>query len=93
MKKQTIGASLTSTALLMMSLSGSLYSNDSLASEYCSSAKLYATNIRRSCNQFGANGMQALYQRSEFISGIRSLDQSSSKKRSHEEALSSKEAS
>lgn len=75
MTNRLIKASLTSTGLLIMGLSTSLYSDISMANEYCSSPKLYATNIRESCSQFGASGMQTLYQSSEFINSLIPLEQ------------------
>ncbi len=80
MKNRIIKAPLMSTGLLMMGLSTSLYSNNTIANEYCSSPKLYATNIRESCNQFGMNGMEALYQSSEFINSLIPLEQANTVK-------------
>ncbi len=98
MKKQTIKAPLKRTApsmmgLVLMGLTSTLLSTNSMASEYCSSPKLYATNIRESCNQFGASGLETLYQRSEFINGLKSLEQSNPAKRINNKKLNARKAS
>jgi hypothetical protein len=71
MIKNTSLPTLTSAMLLIGLLSGTCAAESNTGAEYCSSSKLYATNIRSSCSQLGANGMAALYKTSDFINGLK----------------------
>ena len=80
MIKKIGSPALAGTMLLISALSGACYADSSTTAEYCSSSKLYATNVRRSCSQLGANGMAALYQTSDFINGLKAAPDSISEK-------------
>lgn len=75
MKEQTRRSSMSRIGLLLSCLSAAAYSSATIADEYCSSAKLYATDIKVSCDQYGVSGMQTLYQSSEFINGLIAVKQ------------------
>lgn len=70
MGKKFIKATMKRSILPITACLLSAYSFTASADGYCNAAKLYATNIRESCSQFGTNGMATLYQSSDFIHGL-----------------------
>ena len=72
MKKKYSVISSGAIALLLSSLCGSSFAASSVQEAgYCASPLLYATNIRDNCAQYGADGLPSLYQSSEFISNLK----------------------
>ena len=60
-----------SAAIILSVMSGAAFADAPTENSYCSSPLLYATNIRETCEQYGASGMASLYQSSEFITGLK----------------------
>ena len=70
-KKYSLIALGASVILLLALSSAAFAATNNQDAAYCRSPLLYATNIRETCEQYGADGMASLYQRSEFITKLK----------------------
>ena len=72
MKKKYSLITSGATIMLLSSLCGSSFAASTAQDAgYCASPLLYATNIRDNCAQYGADGLPSLYQSSEFITNLK----------------------
>ncbi|MGR8950022.1 MAG: hypothetical protein ACU84Q_18420 [Gammaproteobacteria bacterium] len=78
MKKNIRLISLSTALAALSMLSNPLLAKPAAKNLYCRSPMLYATNIRPACAQYGAAGMSALYQRSEFITRLKQANEAKS---------------